>query len=177
MKRKTTELEKILLDDSWYLTQKDYTGKHSEKTLSYEYTKCVPYENELGFQAIVKLNANRDKIINVGISNVCVNTMTREDEQELHCKFLFLQDYVAKLVSKPCAVNNVEIRRTLDDLDLTPKEKFRIEKITGTNDLDKLANTNNLLVKLLLGIKATQVSNIIKVLVQSGVIKDAKGMD
>lgn len=161
MTRKITELEQLLLDDGWYLIRKNYEGKHSEKVSFYEYTKCVPYEKDLGFQAVVKLNAERNKVINVGIPNVYVEKLDYDSSVELHSKFLFLKEYVMKITQTHSIAENKETR-TLDDLELTPHEKFEIEKALGTNDLDKIKEIDNVVVLLLA--KLPRKVNIIKVL-------------
>ena len=167
MKRKITDLEQKLLNDGWYLITKEYTGKNSEKTLSYEYTKCVPYDKDLGFQAIVKLNANRDKVINVGIPNIYVDKLDSERAAELHNRFLFLKDYVSKITQDNIASVNKDTR-TLEDLDLTPRERYEISKILGTNELDKIAETKNLVVLLISKLpKKVDIVKILKVLTEN----------
>lgn len=173
MKRKITELEQILLNDGWYLVSKEYTGKHSEKTDKYEYTKTIPYDNDLGFQGFIYLNDKRNKVINVGIHNVYDDKMTYEIHRELYCRFDYLNDYVAKLVNKPQPFEDEENHRKLEDLELSAHEKYLIEKATGTTDIDKMAQMPNLLVKLLCEIKPKYIPNIVKVLVEKGVIHNA----
>ena len=58
MERKTTELEQKLVRYGFELTQKKYTGKHSERIASYLYTK--------GYLFVV-LTPKRDKVLDYGI--------------------------------------------------------------------------------------------------------------
>ena len=60
MKRKTTQLEKRLLDNGYYLSHKSYSGRKSEKTLSYTYV-C---QNKF-----VRLDYKREKVITYGLLN------------------------------------------------------------------------------------------------------------
>ena len=170
MERKITELEQKLLDDGWVLTEKHYTGNHSEKTEFYDYRKNVPYEKDLGFDAIIRIDSKRTKILNIGIPNVYIDNLTREKHEELVCRYRFLQDYVKKIVETKIT-ETCEIP-TLNDLDLTPKEKFIVEQIAGTNELDKIAKVPNLLVQIIL--KTKDFGNIIRELVKVGII-DAEG--
>ena len=71
MKRKTTELEKNLISKGFKLIQKNYAGKHSEKTLSYVYEGIVDtYEFRVGVRAII--NAKREKILTIGVKEPMV---------------------------------------------------------------------------------------------------------
>lgn len=172
MTRKITELEQLLLDDGWYLIRKNYEGKHSEKVSFYEYAKCVLYEESLGFQAVVKLNAERNKIINIGIPNVNIAELDKESEEELHSRFFFLQDYVAKLINRENLILENE-KRTLKDLELSPRQRYEIEKIVGTNDLEKIGKTKNLVVLLLSKLpKKVDVLYVLKVLAREGLCRE-----
>jgi len=162
MKRKTTELEESLINDGWYLSSKEYEGKHSEKTSCYEYTKCVPYDGDLGFQAIVRLDPTREKILNIGIPNVYIDKLDDEQAAELHNRFLFLKDYVIKITQKSTFIKDKE-NRTLEDLtELTARERFEIEQVFGTNDLEKISNIKHNAVELLK--KLPKKVNIVKIL-------------
>ena len=172
MKRRITELEQTLLKDGWYLVSKDYTGKHSEKTKRYEYIKTITYEDNFGFQGFIYLNDKRNKIVNIGV-NVFNGKMTDETHHELYCQFDYLNDYVAKLVKKPQPIEEENTHRKLDDLELSAHEKYLIEKATGTTDIDKMTQMPNLLVKLLCNIKPKYIPNIVKILVENGVIENA----
>lgn len=170
MKRKITELEQILLNDGWYLISKSYKGKHSEKTDFYDYKKCLPYDKDLGLDSVVRLNADRTKVINYCIPNVNVAEMTKEQHEELHCRFNFLQDYVRKLLAheepKKCEENH-----TLKKSELTPKQLFIIEKNFGTLEIDKLAHLDNLLSKLIQVVKnPDDLLKIISVFTKEGII-------
>lgn len=68
MKRKTTDLEKRLINKGFRLDHKEYCGKHSEKTASYVYYGVVDTRIErVGVN--VKLNAKRDTIVEWGIND------------------------------------------------------------------------------------------------------------
>jgi len=71
MKRKKTQLEESLIEKGWYLIQKTYTGKHSDKVLAYIYEKVYAYENTrkcdgkvflASYTARVVLDSKREKI-------------------------------------------------------------------------------------------------------------------
>ena len=70
MKRKTTDLEKNLIKKGFKLIQKNYAGKHSEKTASYIYKGIyTPYLMITNIDVIIIINAKRDKILNIGITD------------------------------------------------------------------------------------------------------------
>lgn len=166
MERKITELEQKLLDDGWVLTEKHYTGNHSEKTEFYDYRKNVPYEKDLGFDAIVRIDSKRTKIINVGIPNVYIDNLTREKHEELVYRYRFLQDYVKKIVETK--ITETCKKPTLEDLNLTPKEIFIVKEIAKTDILEEIAKVPNLLALIL--IKTKDFSNIVRELVKAGVL-------
>ena len=71
MKRKKTQLEESLIEKGWYLIQKTYTGKHSDKVFEYIYEKVYTYEHTRkcdgqiflsSFTARVVLDSKREKI-------------------------------------------------------------------------------------------------------------------
>ena len=69
MKRKRTELEEKLIKNGWELDHKNYTGKHSDKILSYVYEKCYEKaETQLGytdFTARIELDQKRTQVIDI----------------------------------------------------------------------------------------------------------------
>lgn len=164
MERKVTKLEEILINDGWVLTEKHYTGNHSEKTEYYDYRKNVPYERDLGFDAIVRLDSKREKVINVCIPNVYIENMTREKHEELICRYDFLKDYVRKLTEN--AKKNE--KPTLEDLNLTPKEIFIVKEIAKTDILEDVAKVPNLLALILM--KTKDFGNIVRELARVGVL-------
>ena len=71
MKRKTTDLEKNLIKKGFQLIQKNYAGKHSEKTLNYIYDGVVDtYEFRVGVRVVI--DAKREKILTIGIKDPLV---------------------------------------------------------------------------------------------------------
>lgn len=82
MKRKKTQLEESLIEKGWYLIQKTYTGKHSDKVFEYIYEKVYTYEHKrkcddkvflTSLTARVVLDSKREKI-----DNILVETPNRE---------------------------------------------------------------------------------------------------
>lgn len=67
MIRRTTELEKRLISNGWYLTSKNYYGKGSNKTLCYNYTKTFELK-EMVVDAIVVISPKRDEVFNVSLA-------------------------------------------------------------------------------------------------------------
>ena len=98
MKRKTTELEEILIKDGWQLVLKRYVGKRSEKTLCYEYHKTSDIRNESKtFDQIIKLDQKRSQIIDYGIANIQIDYLDREELDFIRFLFLELRHFVEKL--------------------------------------------------------------------------------
>lgn len=60
MKRKTTELERKLIEKGYHLVLKRYCGKTSQKTLSYQYVQG---------NAFITLDSKREKVTNYGLLN------------------------------------------------------------------------------------------------------------
>ena len=92
MKRKTTELEKKLIQDGWRLHNKVYEGKKSEKTSAYIYAK-----EEGAFVKILQLNPKREEIIKVAINNIDLHTLTHETVQFINKIWLDLKQYATNL--------------------------------------------------------------------------------
>ena len=67
MKRKITELEQKLLDKGFRLLKKNYAGKYSQKTDSYEYRNVYVGLCEVNFLGFVLLDYKREKILEYGI--------------------------------------------------------------------------------------------------------------
>lgn len=87
MKRKITDLEKALLENSYVLVAKQYSGKHSEKT------QCYIYQN--GNNAI-KIDYTRTKVLDfsIGVVNGIIDKTTL---LVLNTKFKTLNEFVASL--------------------------------------------------------------------------------
>ena len=167
-KRKTTQIEEKLIEDGWYLKSKSYSGKNSEKTDFYDYTKNVEFEENFAFAAIVRLDSKREKVINIGIPNINVDNLTRDKLDDIHLRFEYLQTYIQKLLSAQKQNDDPQHTLTLDDLELSPKQKQIVIHVAGTNELEKLKSMPSLLVKLLC---ATNDLKLISVLTRAGVIQ------
>ena len=87
MKRKITELEQKLLENSYVLVAKQYSGKHSEKTY------CYFYQN--GNNAI-KIDYTRTKVLDffIGLVNGIIDKTAL---LVLNTKFETLKEFVASL--------------------------------------------------------------------------------
>ena len=72
MKRKITELEQRLIDKGYYLSHKQYSGRKSEKTLSYTYVNK---------NAFVKLDFKRENVVSYGLLNYSAMELTRMEWQ------------------------------------------------------------------------------------------------
>lgn len=96
MKRKTTNLEQKLIANQWYLALKTYAGKHSDKTLKYEYHKNVD-----GLDYVIALDKTRENIIKYGISGIYVNFLDKDELLNLHNKYLELRDFIYYLDVEP----------------------------------------------------------------------------
>lgn len=100
MKRKITDLEQKLINDGWCLTIKRYTGKHSEKTCSYEYHKIADLRHDgEKFNQIIKLDQKRAQIVNYGIANVCIDYLNDDELMFVRSLFLSLRLYVERIES------------------------------------------------------------------------------
>jgi hypothetical protein len=82
MKRKTTQLEKRLLDNGYYLSHKSYSGRKSEKTLSYTYVK----ENKF-----IRLDYKREKVITYGLTNYHAMELTEMELQGIKLLLNFIK--------------------------------------------------------------------------------------
>lgn len=90
MKRKITDLEQKLLDNGWQLTNKNYTGKHSEKIECYEYHKTSDLRNNgKTFDLVIKLDQKRSQIVDYGVKNVYLHYLN--DQELCLVRFLFLE--------------------------------------------------------------------------------------
>ena len=88
MKRKITELEKTLLENSYVLVAKQYSGKHSEKT------QCYIYQN--GNNAI-KIDYTRTKVLDFSIG-VVNGIIDKSALLVLNTKFKALNEFVASIL-------------------------------------------------------------------------------
>lgn len=101
MKRKITDLEQKLINDGWILTTKYYTGKHSEKTLCYEYYKTMDLMGEdKKYGAIIKLDQKRSQIVNFGIPNVSCDLLDDSALCEIRLAYHSLKFYVEKFTKE-----------------------------------------------------------------------------
>lgn len=98
MKRKITELEQKLLDNGWYLANKRYTGKRSEKTLCYEYHKTSDIRNNgKSYEQVIQLDQKRSQIVNYGIANIQIDYLDREELDLIRFLFLELRHFVERV--------------------------------------------------------------------------------
>lgn len=98
MKRKITELEQKLLDNGWYLANKRYTGKRSEKTLCYEYQKTSDLRNDNKvYDLFINLDLKRSQIVKYGVANLFIERMTEEELTIVRFIFLELRKFVESL--------------------------------------------------------------------------------
>lgn len=98
MKRKITELEQKLLDNGWYLANKRYTGKRSEKTLCYEYQKTSDLRNDNKvYDLFINLDLKRSQIVKYGVANLFIERMTEEELTIIRFIFLELRKFVESL--------------------------------------------------------------------------------
>lgn len=101
MKRTITDLEQKLINDGWQLVLKRYQGKHSEKTLCYEYHKTSDLRNNnKTYEQVIKLDKKRSQIVQYGINNVQVDFLDNEELTLIRFLFLELRHYVEKLTDK-----------------------------------------------------------------------------
>lgn len=87
MKRKITDLEKALIENSYVLVAKQYSGKHSEKT------QCYIYQN--GNNAI-KIDYTRTKVLDFSIG-VVNGIIDKTALLVLNTKFKALNEFVESL--------------------------------------------------------------------------------
>ena len=129
MKRKTTELEKKLLEDGWCLTIKRYTGKHSEKIHCYEYHKTSDLRNNgKSYEQIIELDQKRSQIVKYGIANIQINYLDDAELTLIRFLFLELRHYVERLtkVEEPKVVSvnvpNSELDERQELPPMTPEQ-------------------------------------------------------
>ena len=100
MKRKITNLEQKLINDGWCLAIKRYTGKHSEKTLCYEYHKTSDLRNEnKTYEQVIKLDQKRSHIVDFGINNVQIGFLDDSELTFVRSLYLILKLYVERLTN------------------------------------------------------------------------------
>lgn len=126
MKRKITELEQKLLDNGWYLTNKRYTGKRSEKTLCYEYQKTSDLRNDNKvYDLFINLDLKRSQIVKYGVANLFIERMTEEELTIVRFIFLELRKFVESLtkVEEPKVnVPNSELDEKQELPPMTPEQ-------------------------------------------------------
>ena len=126
MKRKITELEQKLLDNDWYLANKRYTGKRSEKTLCYEYQKTSDLRNDNKvYDLFINLDLKRSQIVKYGVANLFIERMTEEELTIVRFIFLELRKFVESLtkVEEPKVnVPNSELDEKQELPPMTPEQ-------------------------------------------------------
>lgn len=126
MKRKITELEQKLLDNGWYLANKRYTGKRSEKTLCYEYQKTSDLRNDNKvYDLFINLDLKRSQIVKYGVANLFIERMTEEELTIVRFIFLELRKFVESLtkVEEPKVnVPNSELDEKQELPPMTPEQ-------------------------------------------------------
>ena len=126
MKRKITELEQKLLDNGWYLANKRYTGKRSEKTLCYEYqqTSYLRNDNKV-YDLFINLDLKRSQIVKYGVANLFIERMTEEELTIVRFIFLELRKFIESLtkVEEPKVnVPNSELDEKQELPPMTPEQ-------------------------------------------------------
>lgn len=126
MKRKITELEQKLLNNGWYLANKRYTGKRSEKTLCYEYQKTSDLRNDNKvYDLFINLDLKRSQIVKYGVANLFIERMTEEELTIVRFVFLELRKFVESLtkVEEPKVnVPNSELDEKQELPPMTPEQ-------------------------------------------------------
>ena len=127
MKRKNTELDQKLIENGWYLTNKRYTGKHSEKTQCYEYVKTSDLRNDnKTYDLFILLDTKRSQIVNYGIKNVSFDYLGEIELCSLRFLHLELRHFIERLtqVDKPLVVNvpNSEYDEQVEIAPMTPEQ-------------------------------------------------------
>ena len=126
MKRKITELEQKLLDNGWYLANKRYTGKRSEKTLCYEYQKTSDLRNDNKvYDLFINLDLKRSQIVKYGVANLFIERITEEELTIVRFIFLELRKFVESLtkVEEPKVnVPNSELDEKQELPPMTPEQ-------------------------------------------------------
>ena len=126
MKRKITELERKLLENGWYLANKRYTGKRSEKTLCYEYQKTSDLRNDNKvYDLFINLDLKRSQIVKYGVANLFIERMTEEELTIVRFIFLELRKFVESLtkVEEPKVnVPNSELDEKQELPPMTPEQ-------------------------------------------------------
>ena len=126
MKRKITELEQKLLENGWYLANKRYTGKRSEKTLCYEYQKTSDLRNDNKvYDLFINLDLKRSQIVKYGVANLFIERMTEEELTIVRFIFLELRKFIESLtkVEEPKVnVPNSELDEKQELPPMTPEQ-------------------------------------------------------
>lgn len=98
MSRKITGLEQKLIDDGWQLLTKHYTGKHSEKSLCYEYQKTSDIRNNgKTYDLFIYLDQKRSQIAKYGVKNLFIDYMGDDELTLVRFLFLELRHFVQRL--------------------------------------------------------------------------------
>ena len=107
MKRQITNLEQRLLDKGFYLDQKFYIGKHSEKIGGYIYKKD-PCEHTNNCTIYVELDNKREDCVNIYIKKGSV-TFDKDLIKQLDLDYDTCIDYIQKEEEKPLIEEVTEI--------------------------------------------------------------------
>lgn len=86
MERKITELEQRLIGNGYRLTNKQYGGRKSEKTLYYDYEKKT-----LDNIQFVRLDSKREKVLATGIRNYFNERLTRVEVEGIKITLLNIE--------------------------------------------------------------------------------------
>lgn len=137
MKRKITSLEQKLIENGWCLTNKRYKGKHSEKTLSYEYHKTSDLRNDNKvYDQVIILDQKRSQIVNYGIKNVYFDFFGDQELCLLRFLHLELRHFIEKLtVREPREIKPLLNQPSENEWEL--KEKANVTPLTP-EELDEL---------------------------------------
>ena len=127
MKRQVTELEQKLISDGWYLTNKRYMGKHSEKILCYEYNKTSDLRNDNKvYDLFIHLDQKRSQIVKYGIKNLSIDYMSDDELMLVRFLFLELRHFVERLTKKEeklvVCVPNSELDEKQELPPMTPEQ-------------------------------------------------------
>ena len=107
MKRQITDLEQKLLNKGFYLDQKFYVGKHSEKIGGYIYKKD-PCEHTNNCTIFVELGGKREEIVNAYIKKGSI-TFDKNLIKQLDLDYETCVDYILKEEEKPLIEEVTEV--------------------------------------------------------------------
>ena len=135
MKRKITELEQKLLENGWYLANKRYTGKRSEKTLCYEYQKTSDLRNDNKvYDLFINLDLKRSQIVKYGVANLFIERMTEEELTIVRFIFLELRKFVESLTKVEEPKVNVPNSELDEKQELPPMTPEQFDELCKENE-------------------------------------------